>query len=413
MNKEPIKILAVDDEADLELLLRQKMRHRIRSNELIFTFRTNGQEALDTLETDVYHIVILDINMPVMDGLTALSSINSFPEAPATIVVSAYGDSDNIRTAMNRGAFDFITKPIDFNDLEITINRAIRSREYKLGGINAMGYIPIEMPEGLKSFFNDILKSFEDYALFNGYKLSVSIDNSLANKVAFKFSCEESSLNIHPSTVRNDIVTFIHKITCGEELDEIPTIFTSAEKSLVAATFRNRINYLRSQYELEKNARIIYEGLANKISKLPDSFFNQPLIYIQTGGINSSKQLKAQNSSNIIIGNENEVKDNVSDYSQINISDSFNERKPQVEKINEIISLLKKELKIDPEIRQSLITNFDKIKDELIEEKHPDKPKIFKWLNNTKKTIENLVLSREAYEAIKWIYEKFNFLLPS
>ena len=120
------KILVVDDEPDLELLIRQRFRKKIQSKEVEFVFAANGVMALEVLarEHDV-EILLTDINMPQMDGLTLLSRIRDQVINPLlkSIVVSAYGDMENIRTAMNRGAFDFITKPIDFKDLEITIDK--------------------------------------------------------------------------------------------------------------------------------------------------------------------------------------------------------------------------------------------------------------------------------------------------
>lgn len=121
------KILVVDDEEDLEILIVQKFRKQIRNNEYQFVFAHNGLQALSKLiEHNDISIVLSDINMPEMDGLTLLARLNELknPELK-TVIVSAYGDMDNIRMAMNRGAFDFITKPVDFSDLEITINKTI------------------------------------------------------------------------------------------------------------------------------------------------------------------------------------------------------------------------------------------------------------------------------------------------
>ena len=127
----PTKMLIVDDETDLELLIRQKFRKQIRENEFDFVFAHNGHEALAQIDQhpDI-GLVLSDINMPEMDGLTLLLKIAEL-EKPAmkAIVVSAYGDMENIRTAMNRGAFDFVTKPIDFSDLEVTINKTIQHVE--------------------------------------------------------------------------------------------------------------------------------------------------------------------------------------------------------------------------------------------------------------------------------------------
>ncbi|MEC4804947.1 MAG: response regulator [Jaaginema sp. PMC 1079.18] len=123
----PAKILVVDDEPDLELLIRQKFRKKIRRQELQFLFANNGIEALAKLETEPdIDVILTDINMPQMDGLTLLTRLAelNYPTLK-TIVISAYGDLDRIRTAMNRGAFDFLTKPIDLQDLEITTYRTL------------------------------------------------------------------------------------------------------------------------------------------------------------------------------------------------------------------------------------------------------------------------------------------------
>lgn len=121
------KILVVDDEPDLERLVRQRMRRHIRSGRYAFEFAGNGIEALEKLtEIDDIDIVLSDINMPKMDGLTLLQQIPEVNADIRSVIVSAYGDMENIRTAMNRGAFDFVTKPIDFADLEVTIDRTLK-----------------------------------------------------------------------------------------------------------------------------------------------------------------------------------------------------------------------------------------------------------------------------------------------
>lgn len=117
-------ILVVDDEPDLEELMRQRMRREVRRGAVMLSFAQNGREALDILKdnSDI-EIVLSDINMPIMDGLTMLDNIPAINDKLKTVMISAYGDMKNIRQAMNRGAFDFITKPVDFEDLRITINR--------------------------------------------------------------------------------------------------------------------------------------------------------------------------------------------------------------------------------------------------------------------------------------------------
>lgn len=120
------KILVVDDETDLELLIKQKFRRQIREKQYEFVFATDGEAALAVLDQQPdIDMVLTDINMPGMDGLTLLIKLHENNPMLKTVIVSAYGDMDNIRTAMNRGAFDFVTKPVNFEDLELTMQKTM------------------------------------------------------------------------------------------------------------------------------------------------------------------------------------------------------------------------------------------------------------------------------------------------
>jgi class 3 adenylate cyclase len=120
------KILVADDEADLEFLIKQKFRKQIRDQQYEFVFAMNGRQALDRIEEhpDI-DIVLSDINMPEMDGLTLLSKLHESSPLIKAVIISAYGDMDNIRSAMNKGAFDFLLKPVDFKDLELTMDKTL------------------------------------------------------------------------------------------------------------------------------------------------------------------------------------------------------------------------------------------------------------------------------------------------
>ena len=167
MPTESYKILVVDDEPDLEPLILQRMRRNIRAGRYSFVFAHNGVEALEVLRSDPdIDMVVSDINMPQMDGLTLLEQIPKVDPNIRSIIVSAYGDMRNIRTAMNRGAFDFVTKPLDFEDLQITIERtlthmaewkeALLSRDKLVALQNELdvaskiqqGILPASFPEG-------------------------------------------------------------------------------------------------------------------------------------------------------------------------------------------------------------------------------------------------------------------------
>ncbi|HBB35798.1 MAG TPA: hybrid sensor histidine kinase/response regulator [Cyanobacteria bacterium UBA8803] len=122
----PAKILIVDDEVELERLIKQRLRKKIIAKEIELIFARNGQEALEILKSDrPIDMVLTDINMPEMDGLTLLDKLHEIDVNIKAVVISAYGDMKNIRTAMNSGAFDFITKPINFEDLNTTINKTL------------------------------------------------------------------------------------------------------------------------------------------------------------------------------------------------------------------------------------------------------------------------------------------------
>ena len=124
------RILMVDDEPDLEQLVRQRMRREIRSGKYAFLFARDGVDALELLEQhgDI-DLLLSDINMPRMDGLTLLEKLPEVDTDLRSVVISAYGDMKNIRAAMNRGAFDFVTKPIDFEDLRVTVERGLQRLE--------------------------------------------------------------------------------------------------------------------------------------------------------------------------------------------------------------------------------------------------------------------------------------------
>lgn len=121
-----VKILVVDDEPDLQVLIERRYRREIRHGEFEFEFADDGAAALAKIQEDPsIDLIISDINMPRMDGLTLLQHLGEFDDRLKTIIISAYGDMENIRMAMNRGAFDFVTKPIDFQDLTITIKKSL------------------------------------------------------------------------------------------------------------------------------------------------------------------------------------------------------------------------------------------------------------------------------------------------
>src|SRR6187200_198805 len=190
------KILVVDDETDLEVLIKQKFRQKIREHKYEFLFAINGKQALEQLErNDDVDVVLSDINMPEMDGLTLLSKINEQNSLLKAVIVSAYGDMENIRTAMNRGAFDFVTKPVNFEDLELTMEKTISHVK--------------QLRETMKAIKeNNILKMYVDETVLNfmagrEFESTLMANETVNATVAFIDICSFTTIseNESPDTV--------------------------------------------------------------------------------------------------------------------------------------------------------------------------------------------------------------------
>jgi len=197
------KILVVDDEVDLEMLIKQKFRQKIREHQYEFVFAANGNDALEKLQQhpDI-DVILCDINMPEMDGLTLLNKLKELSPIIKTVIVSAYGDMDNIRTAMNRGAFDFITKPVNFEDLELTVQKTIQ-------------YVT-QLRETMKAIKeNNILRMYVDEAVLNfmgsrEFETSLMLNETVEASVAFIDICSFTTIseNESPDTVVNLLNNF-------------------------------------------------------------------------------------------------------------------------------------------------------------------------------------------------------------
>lgn len=182
------KIMVVDDETDLEMLIKQKFRQKIREKEYEFFFAGNGRLALEKLsENQDIDLILSDINMPEMDGLTLLSKINEQNSLLRTVIISAYGDMQNIRSAMNLGAFDFVTKPIDFNDLELTVEKTLKDVKQMKDTLEAVRE-------------NNILKMYVDQTVLNfmsskEYEKSLAKNETIDATVAFIDICGFTSIS--------------------------------------------------------------------------------------------------------------------------------------------------------------------------------------------------------------------------
>ena len=194
--------MIVDDENDFEQLIRQKFRRQIREQEYEFIFAQNGKDALEKLDAhpDI-EIVFSDINMPIMDGLTLLVKLNEKNPLLKAVIVSAYGDMENIRVAMNRGAFDFICKPIQFEDLELTLLKTLK-------------YVT-QIRETIKAIKeNNILRMYVDDSVLQfmtrtEYETAIMVNETIEATVVFMDICGFTAISEKESP--NFVVKLINK----------------------------------------------------------------------------------------------------------------------------------------------------------------------------------------------------------
>lgn len=197
-----VKILVADDEVDLETLIKQKFRRQIREQKYEFVFALNGNEALSRMEEhpDV-SMVLSDINMPELDGLSLLSKLAEENPLVKTVMVSAYGDMDNIRAAMNRGAFDFVCKPVNFEDLELTIEKTIQhvnQMKDTLQAIKENNILRMYVDENVLKFMNT-----------NEFEASLTANETVEASVVFIDICSFTSIT--EKEPADKVVTLLNK----------------------------------------------------------------------------------------------------------------------------------------------------------------------------------------------------------
>lgn len=249
------KIMVVDDETDLEVLIKQKFRKQIRQKEYEFLFAINGRDALNQLVEDPeVDIILSDINMPEMDGLTLLTKLQESSPLIKAVIVSAYGDMDNIRTAMNRGAFDFITKPINFEDLTITMEKTIKQAK--------------QIKDTLKAIKeNNILKMYVDENVLNfmgnrEYESTIMTNETIEATVMFVDICGFTAIS---ETAPADTVVSMINTYFDEMVKQI-----MAQKGYIDKFIGDAVMAVfRGEYHLDRAIDAAL-GIRNKVNNLPE-----------------------------------------------------------------------------------------------------------------------------------------------
>jgi class 3 adenylate cyclase len=267
------KILVVDDETDLEILVKQKFRRQIRENIYEFIFAVNGEDALEKLakHPDI-DLMLCDINMPVMDGLTLLNKLRESNSLIKSVIVSAYGDMDNIRTAMNRGAFDFITKPVNFQDLELTVQKTIQYVTQIRQTLQAVRENKI-----LRMYVDETVLKFMDTPEFEA---SLLVNETVEASVAFIDICGFTA--IAEKEAPNVVVQLLNHyfdIMVGEIIAQNGYIDKFIGDAIMAV--------FKGDYHLDRALEAVL-SLREKIKNLPElieglSYFPQLSIGINTG----------------------------------------------------------------------------------------------------------------------------------
>jgi class 3 adenylate cyclase/FixJ family two-component response regulator len=253
-------ILVVDDEPDVEMLIKMKFRTKISNGDLAFKFAGNGVQALEILDSHSnINLIFTDINMPVMDGLTLLSKIKKNESLPKVVVISAYGDLKNIRTAMNLGAFDFVTKPIDFADLEITMNKAVDEIER------------LNQTIELKNKHESLRIEKEQLIQKQNQILEQKVEERTKELQLEKNKSDDLLLNILPLDTANELK--VNGYATPKHYDEVTVLFTDFKnftkisEKLTAVELVEEINFCYSNFD-----RIITKYGIEKIKTIGDSY---------------------------------------------------------------------------------------------------------------------------------------------
>ncbi|MFZ1074249.1 MAG: hypothetical protein WAO21_12550 [Verrucomicrobiia bacterium] len=256
------------------------------------------------------------------------------------------------------------------------------------------GYIILDLADSRKALFHDLLRGFEDYARIRGYEIQFSVDNTLPDQIAFKFTLGSNGITVSTNQVKQDLKDYIQKVQKGDPLDDLPVVLPAPEHNALVLAMKNRINFLQHTYTAHKNAVAFYEAL---LRELPAKGFGiQPPqnFYLTGGGSIESPNYLALNSPQAAQGSGIRMIGNKVDQS-IYVANSFNERKGQIEALQKLIHAIwadKTEGEGISTKRLEAVKYVEKIKDELEEENQPEPSRIHSWLEKAKNSLATFAL---------------------
>ncbi|HEY3760678.1 MAG TPA: hypothetical protein VGN23_02925 [Verrucomicrobiae bacterium] len=279
-------------------------------------------------------------------------------------------------------------------------------------GLGSGGYIVFDMPDSQKPLFHDLLKGFEEYAKLRGYQINFSIDNSFADKVAFKFTLGNVGIDVSTKQVKQDLQDFINSVQKGDSLDNLPVVLSLEEHTLLLTCMKNRISFLQHNYNLQKNATEFYMQLLKGVPNLGLGFSHPQNFYMLSGDGSQATSYQALNSPQSIQGSGNRLIGNRLEQ-RIHIANSFNERSEQIRALSDLWAALyaekQKLSKESPDLNSysTAMSHISKVQTELEEEDAPDPNRINKWLQTAKNSLQTIGLTEELVEAVKTVWEAF------
>lgn len=300
--------------------------------------------------------------------------------------------------------FEFRTQELELKKNEKSVNNINIESSQNEPVSDLGGYITINIPEDKKSGFQDILKGFEEYTSLKGYKVSISSDLSIQDKISIKITIDEFGVTTNINNVKRDLNEFMEKIYNGDSLEDLPQVLPSLEHQKIIMALTNRINFLQQNYQMEKKMKEFY---ADFVQNLPlGSISHQiPQIQIHNGDLEMDKRKYiAKNSSNVMQGDnqKNTIENN------INIGNTLSQQQERIKDLEEIISLIDSEYSENSDI-QKVKRQFENIKEEILEEETPDKSLIEKALERTNKIIATFEKGEKIVEKVTNLFESFNF----
>ncbi|UOG91479.1 MAG: hypothetical protein L3K52_14950 [Candidatus Thiothrix sulfatifontis] len=268
------------------------------------------------------------------------------------------------------------------------------------------GYIYIDIPEERKPLFQDLLKGFEEYAKAKGYKVNISIDASVEDKIAFKITIIEHGINTSTKTVKRDLDEYIRRIQNGDDFDDILDADHSIETQKIIMALKNRISFLQQNYQVEKNINSFYKDFFSELktnafqhSHPVQQHFNL-LQNGNNGALEMQRSYSANNSANIMQGDNHS---GIIESGDINIGATYNEKQEIMKKLDALIAALDSN---DDELAKAK-RKFESVKDEMQDSKEPDKVSIKKWLAGAKTILDSVKVAETVYGHAKDVYEAF------